>query len=90
MPVMPVFVFQRQRDIEVETGLILAGNLIVDIPRDREPSQQEQLMVTHIVKLLTEEAGAGKLSDDAVVYGWPDGRRPADADATVDNDDLMK
>jgi hypothetical protein len=31
--IMPVFVFARRSDIEIEAELILAGQLVVDIPK---------------------------------------------------------
>ena len=79
--VTPIFVFMRRRDIEIETGIILAGRLVVDIPRGREPSQGERAMVGDIIQQLTTEAQAGRLPDDAIVDGWPEGRRPPDAEA---------
>jgi hypothetical protein len=87
--IMPVFVFMRRRDIERENGFILAGQLIVDIPRSRKkPKRREQQMITEIVQLLSANAQSGQMPDDAVVYGWPGGCRPANA-VDVDNDALM-
>jgi hypothetical protein len=88
--VMSVFAFFRRRDMERETGLILAGQLIVDIPKGTEkPKRRQMRMIKKIVEQLTAEARSGRMPDDALIYGWPDGRRPADADETVDNDELM-
>jgi hypothetical protein len=89
MTTMPVFVFKRRRDIEHEAGLILAGHLIVDVPKSRKkPKQREQQMIVEIVQRLTAQAQSGQMPDDAIVYGWPGGCRPANA-VDVDNDALM-
>ena len=42
-PVMPIFVFARRRDIELEGGYILAGNLVIgDLPKQAKPNQEKQ------------------------------------------------
>jgi hypothetical protein len=82
----PVFAFARRRDIEIEMGLTLAGTLIVDIPKTtKKPNKRQWRLIGEIVGLLTERARAQQLPDDALVYGWPDGRRPDNADAFVNN-----
>jgi hypothetical protein len=86
--IMPLFIFARRRDIERETGLILAGQLIVDIPKRRKPKRREQQMLAAIVQQLTAQAQSGQIPDDAIVYGWPGGCRPANA-VDVDDDVLM-
>jgi hypothetical protein len=89
-PVMPVFVFGRRRDIEIETGLILAGSLIVDIPKGtKKPKRRHQRMIGDILQQLIDSARSGRMPDDAMVYGWPGGIRPPNADEIVDNDKLM-
>ena len=85
MPIMPVFVFIRHHDIELETNLVLAGHLIVDIPKRHKLSKKQQRMITELIKHLAAE----NLPDDAIIYGWPNGRRPVDADNTINNDELM-
>jgi hypothetical protein len=86
---MPLFIFLRRRDVELEAGFILAGQLIVDIPKSRrKPKRREQRMIAEIVQQLTDQAQSGQMPDDAIVYGWPGGCRPANA-ADVDNDALM-
>jgi hypothetical protein len=87
--VMPVFAFARRRDIELEVGLILAGRLIVDIPKTTKPKRRHQRLIAEIVQRLTEGARSQQMPDNAIVYGWPNNRRPANADETVDNDELM-
>jgi hypothetical protein len=87
--IMPVFAFYRRRDIELETGLILAGKLVVDIPKTAKLKGRQRRLVSHIIRLLTDAARAKQMPDDAITYGWPNGCRPPDADATVDNDELM-
>jgi hypothetical protein len=88
MPIMPVFVFFRRRHIELETGLILAGQLVVDIPRHRHKlSKRQDRLIANILRSLTAEAE--RMPDDAIIFGWPNGRRPDDADNTLRNDELM-
>jgi hypothetical protein len=79
MTTMPIFVFARRRDIEHETGLILAGQLVVDIPKSKKPKRREQQMVAEIIQRLTADARSGQMPDDAFVCGWHGGRRPEDA-----------
>jgi hypothetical protein len=87
-PIMPAFVFGRRRDIERENGLILAGQLIVDIPKGKKPKRRQQRMIIEIVQRLTAAAQSGKMSDDAIVYGWAGGSRLANA-VDVHNEALM-
>jgi len=87
-PTMPLFVFARRRDIEIETGLILAGQLIVDLPKRKKPKRRHQQMIAEIVQRLTAEARSGQMPDDVLVIGWHGGRRPDNA-IDVDNDALM-
>lgn len=89
--VMPAFVFARRRDIEIETGLILAGNLVVDdIPRTTKPGPQQRCMIAELVQRLSAAARAGEMPGECVVYGWRDNCRPDNADAITDNDELMQ
>src|SRR5262249_23149637 len=87
-PAMPLFVFARRRDIEIENGLILAGQLVVDIPKTKKPKRREKQMIAEIVQRLTAEARSGQMPDDAMIAGWPGGRPPANA-VDVRNDALM-
>jgi hypothetical protein len=87
--VMPVFAFLRRRDIELETGMILAGKLIVDIPKTTKPKRRHQRLIAEIVERLTEGARSQQMPDNAMVYGWPNNQRPANADETINNDELM-
>jgi hypothetical protein len=76
----PIFVFERHRDIEREAGLILAGNLIVDIPARREtPTRDEQQMVAKIMVRLIANVRSGQMPDNALIVGWPGEHRPEDA-----------
>jgi hypothetical protein len=88
--IMPVFVFIRRRDIERETGLILAGTLIVDIPSSRKKlKRREQQMIVEIGQRLIEMAQSGQMPDNAIAYSWPGGCKPANA-VDVHNDALME
>jgi|SRR5215471_5946245 len=75
----PVFAFARRRDIEIETGMLLAGNLVVDIPKGTKPKRKQQRMIAEIMQRLTAEIRAGQMPDDALVYGWHGERRPDNA-----------
>ncbi len=89
MATMPTFVFERRRDIELEAGFILAGHLVVDIPKRPKLKTRQKRMITEIVQQLTKMAQSAQMPDDALVYGWPGGRRPPDADDIIDDDALM-
>jgi hypothetical protein len=87
---MPVFAFARRRDIELETGLLLAGQLVVDIPRTMKPGPQQQRMIAELAQRLSAAARAGEMPDECLAYGWRDNHRPANADNILNNDALMQ
>ena len=87
--VMPVFAFMRRHDIELETGLVLAGTLIVDIPKKTKLESHHQTMIALIIQHLTEWAKSGHMPHDGTAYAWPSGHRPPNADEITDNDALM-
>ena len=87
--VFPGFAFQRRRHVELEANLLLAGQLIVDIPRALKEKRGHRRMVEDIVQTLVEHRRSGIMPDDAMVYGWRDGKRPANA-VDVKNDEIMK
>ena len=78
-PVFPAFVFHRRRHIELEAGLILAGTLFVDIPKD---DKRVTDIVGAIVQQLIKTVGSQPALSEAV--GWNGGVRPPNA---VDADD---
>jgi hypothetical protein len=87
--VYPAWVFDRHPEIEHESNLLLAGDLIIDLPADPEgwsPAQRETLKAIHLRLLLA--ARAGEMPEDSIVYGWPGGEKPANA-VDVDNHALM-
>jgi hypothetical protein len=86
---MPAFVFHRRRDIELEAGFVLAGQLIVDIPAETELEGHHKQMLESIIKQLGEMATANQMPDDAAIFGWPNGQRPVGADAIMDDNKLM-
>jgi hypothetical protein len=77
-PAFPLFVFIRRRAIEIETGLALAGILVVDIPKGQMGPRQEE-MVREIMDRLYAAVRSGRMGDDAVINGWPGGVKPANA-----------
>ena len=84
----PAFMFGRLRHIESEAGLILAGTLVVDLPKDREPNRKQKRMVNKIVQRLTAAVQAGQITEDTTeIFGWRDGRRPDNADAFVKSEE---
>ena len=86
--VMPAFVFARKRQIEIETGLTLAGLLVVDLPKGKKLKQRDEQLIVKISNMLTAERKSG-LPDDAIIYGWHGGVRPPNADEIIHNDELM-
>jgi hypothetical protein len=73
----PLFIFERDTDIKPETGILFAGKLIVDTPKN-EPA--DQLLVEDIISRLVDFAHDGSLPDDPniVVVGWRDGMPESD------------
>src|SRR5262249_46083196 len=87
--IYPAFVFDRQPEIEHESNLLLAGDLIIDVPSDIEDwSSEQREMVTAIHLRLVSAARSGGMPEDSIVYGWPDGEKPANA-VDVDNHALI-
>jgi hypothetical protein len=67
--VMPAFVFERSRHVELEAGFVLAGQLIVDIPKGKLKGRHKRI-VQGIIQRLTTEARSGRMPTDALVFGW--------------------
>jgi len=88
---MPVFVFARRRDIELESGFVLAGRLFLDVPKPSGEDLPDRVkrMTADIIQQLTAMARSGRMPDYAVTYGWPGGCRPPNADDITGNDALM-
>ena len=87
--VMPAFVFERRRDIELETGLILAGDLSVYIPAGAESAEDCQQISKNIVQRLIEMAKSKRMPDNGLVGGWRQGETPENAKEIINNDKLM-
>jgi hypothetical protein len=85
--VMPAFVFHRRRHVELEAGFILAGQLIVDIPKTKKPKERDRRMVMKIIQQLTAEAQSGRMPIDGLIFGWHGGVKPPNAVDT--NDDAI-
>jgi len=64
-PSYPTFIFARRRDIEIEAGLALAGNLVVDIPKGRRMERREQQFVQEIIDRLYAGVRSGRMGNDA-------------------------
>jgi hypothetical protein len=88
MTTMPAFVFLRRRDIELEAGFTLAGQLIVDIPKTKKLKKHERQMIKGYIQRLTADIPRMPPDDAAVVFGWHGGVRPPDA-ADTKNDEIM-
>jgi hypothetical protein len=85
----PAFVFQRRRHVELEAGFILAGQLIVDIPKGTKKLKgRHQRMIEEIIQRLTTDARSGLMPADALVFGWHGGSRPPNA-VDTNNDEIM-
>jgi len=80
--IFPAFAFQRRRHVELEAGFILAGQLIVDIPKPKgtkKLKRRHQRLIEGIIQQLTARARSGLMPDDALVWGWHGGARPPNA-----------
>ncbi|MCK1640339.1 hypothetical protein IVA95_22700 [Bradyrhizobium sp. 157] len=84
--IMPLFVFQRRRHIELEGGSILAGQPIVDNPKQAQLKARHKQMINSIVQKLGAEATSGRMPADALVLVRT--ARPANAVETS-NDKVM-
>lgn len=87
--VMPAFVFERHRATEIETGLGLAGQLVIgDIPRQARLELRYQYRIFAIIGGLERKARRGILPYNELIIGWRRGRRPANTvgydDAAID------
>jgi hypothetical protein len=90
--IMPVFVFERRRDVELEAGYILAGDLVVNIPKPKPSDEipaQAQRMTAAIIQKLIGMFESGRIPDDAILYGWPASGRPPNADQIISDDELI-
>ena len=84
-PIMPAFVFERLRHIEIEAGFILAGHLVIDFPEHRTLRKRDQRWLGWVIRELIAMTQSGSMPDEALIYGWPgDGGRPANAVDTAD------
>jgi hypothetical protein len=61
--------------------------LVVDIPKRTKPKRHQRRMIADIVDMLKDRARS--MPDDAIVYGWPNGCRPANADNATGDDERM-
>jgi hypothetical protein len=74
-PIMPLFCFLRQPDIEAEHGLLLAGRLVVDFPKNKKLKKKHQRLILDTLQHLAEEVYGGKKGK--MVFGWRSGDDPA-------------
>jgi hypothetical protein len=89
MSTMPLFVFDRRRDIEQEANFLLAGTLIVNIPKNKANKPRNRQQVSDIVTTLVDMARAGTLPN-TMFGGWPEGKKPVNSKAIIDDDALLK
>ena len=87
-PIMPAFVFERRSHIEREAGFILAGHLIVDIPKTKKLRGRDQRMINQFIQRLTTDAQSGSMPADALVFGSHGDVKPPKAVDTK-NDAIM-
>ena len=85
---MPLFVFDRRRDIEQEANFLLAGTIVVDIPKKKANKPRNQRLVSAILQDLTNMARAGTLPN-GMFAGW-EGQKPANSKAIIEDDELLK
>jgi hypothetical protein len=83
-PVMPIFLFVREPDVEREGGFLLAGQLVF-VRNDTKWSLDEQeKRVAEIVIPLIDAAEAGTLPPAGMTWGWPKG---TEHNAALTNDE---
>jgi hypothetical protein len=74
-----VFCFERQREIELEnTEYVLAGHLVIDIPKSAADDAKTKKVVNDIVLELSKMAGSGRMPEDALIFCWKDGKSRPD------------
>lgn len=89
--VFPLFVFARRRDVELEAGFTLAGQLLMDEPKPKDGEPMPEGLrdaISRVIGELTKMREAGAMPDDAIAFGWPGGGEPANA-VDTDDDELM-
>src|SRR5262245_443132 len=87
-PASPAFMFGRRRDIELETGLILAGQLVVDLPKGQKLRRGHERWILEIILRLTAAASSGQMpTANVITFGWRDNRRPPNADEFVNSNE---
>jgi hypothetical protein len=86
--VFPLFAFERDHHTELETGSVLAGTLIVDIPKGKKPKKRDMRMLDELVLWLADYAKSGRMPKDAQVIGWHTQDKPPNA-VDTDNEELM-
>jgi hypothetical protein len=85
--VYPAWVFDRHPEIERESNLVLAGDLIIDLSASPEHWTSDQRETVAAIQLrLLSAARTGAMPENAIVYGWAGGKKPANA---VDTDNRM-
>jgi hypothetical protein len=64
MSVFPVFTFERHREAEVESGgaVVLAGTLLLNTFGRRRPTRRQRLELEGIIRSLTNDAQASRMS----------------------------
>jgi hypothetical protein len=82
-----MFLFYRNDGIERDGGYLLAGKLVVDLPKDAEANEANKAMVASIAQELTQRARCRALAP--VTIGWERGERPpkgvdVDSDAALE------
>lgn len=84
---MPAFVFLRRHDIERADGYALAGTLIIDVHKDAPLGDREGNLLTDIGRELA--ATRAMMTEDAIIFGWPDKTRPPDADEIMEDHEAL-
>jgi hypothetical protein len=87
MNVYPTFVFDRRHDIELETGVVFAGTLVIDLP-NKKPKQSDIQLIEEIIQHVLEAARSGQVPINGMMFGWDGGRKPINA-VDTDDDTLM-
>jgi hypothetical protein len=86
----PEFLFERRPDVEVERGLLLAGLLTIDIPKEPLPPEKRHVgMIDAIVERIVTSAVEGDMPADGLTVGWHgDGAWPPNP-IDIEDDDAV-
>jgi hypothetical protein len=85
---LPDFIFGRDKTTEEAYGFLLAGKLVTDIPKHKQPSEDDQQLIAELIQWLAQTAQRDPDLDEAGV--WRDGVKPPDGLSPPFPDDAIQ